>query len=145
VFRICTHDARDRNQRTPLVTAFANHEDCQGSASETIAAILMQLPAPKGISALQHQYNGLPVIEYDIKYKYGVVVKVMAMYFWVVKLPHHTLFRVFCYLTISYVNNFCLESTSLRLTIMALFFTSLLDMDFLSQGYVCATHLVASF
>jgi len=79
--RICRHDARDRNQRTPIVTAFANHENCQGSASETIAAILMQLPAPTGVSALQHQYNGMPVIEYDIKYNYGVVVKVMVMYF----------------------------------------------------------------
>ncbi|XP_065920146.1 transient receptor potential cation channel subfamily A member 1-like isoform X2 [Dysidea avara] len=72
---ICRHDARDRNQRTPIVTAFANHEDCQGSPSETIAAILAQLPAPTGVSALQHPYNGMPVIEYDIKYNYGVVVK----------------------------------------------------------------------
>jgi len=145
--RICRHDARDRNQRTPIVTAFANHKDCQGSASETIAAILTQLPAPTGVSALQHQYNGMPVIEYDIKYNYGVVVKVMVIYFWMVKLLHCILFRVFCYLTISYVNNFCSESTSLRLTIMGLFFTLLLDMGFLLQGYVCATvkpHLVAT-
>jgi len=83
--RICRNDTRDRNQRTAIVTAFANREDCQGSASKTIAAILTQLPANIGLSALQHQYNGMPLIEYDMKYNHGVVVKVYSDVLCVVK------------------------------------------------------------
>ena len=68
----------DASDFTPIITAYVGKE--KELASQLIAKILSSLASEstdKCIDAIKYPYHGLPLIEYDIKNKEGVIIKVL--------------------------------------------------------------------
>ena len=65
----------DTSDYTPIIRAYVGKE--KELASQLIFTILSSLTSDKCIDAIKHRYHGLPLIEYDIKNKEGVIIKVL--------------------------------------------------------------------